>query len=340
MKVLALIVAVVVATALMMGGTFLIVMQSPHRLPAVDLLAIVALTIFVYGPLLLGSLTTYWDVGTSETGRRYFRRLLWVVLLLELLSAVAMLAYVVLAPAALWLAVLFIGGGAVLTLLGLVVGRALRRYAIAHPGAQRPFAAVTAQDIRKRILIVAGVFVIALLAGMVVFLGLLADPTDGVAVEISLALQFAFLGAGIAALVVAFPLNRRLRETVGTDLGAVRRVSQQVLRGKEMQLDDGEQVAAVKYSMLVPTVLGFTLTYFTLLYLAILMQQARLLSGSTHSHLSPVFTVGLTIVLVAFLVFFIPYYLVRIRRARRYAREHADLLPSSPREGQAMPGTS
>lgn len=339
MKVLALVGAVIFATALMMGGAFLIVIQSPHRLPAIDLLAIIALTIFVYGPLLLGSLTTYWDVGASETGRRYFRRLLWVVLVLELLSAVAMFAYVALAPAALWLALLFIGGGAVLTLLGLTVGRALRRYAIAHPGAQRHFVGVTAQDIRKRILIVAAVFVIVVLIGMVVFLGLLADPTDGVAVEISFALQFAFLGAGMAALIVAFPLNRRLRETVGPDLGTVRRVSRQVLGGKEMQLDDGEQVAAAKYSMLVPTVLGFTLTYITLLYLALLIQQARLLGGSTHSHLSPVFTVGLTVVLVAFLVFFIPYYLIRIQRARRYAREHADLLSSGPRQGQAMPET-
>jgi len=334
-KVFAFIAAVVIATALIMGGTFLIVAHSAHRLSGVELLAIVPLTVFVYGPLLLGSLTTYWDVDVSDAGRRSFRRFLWVVLGLESLSGVAVVVYAVLTPAPPWLAVLFIGGGAVLTVLALAVGRALRRYTSSREATRRPFAAVDARDLRKRILIVAGVFALAVVVGLVVFLGFLADPADGVATELSLALQFAFLAGGIAALAVTFPLNKRLRETVGSDLGAMRRVSREVLGRKDMQLDPGEQVAAARYAALAPTVLGFSLTYLGMLYLALLMQQARLLDGGTHSHLSPVFTIGLTIALVAFLAFFTPYYLVRIQRARRYARDHANLLDSAQPAGPA-----
>jgi Flp pilus assembly protein TadB len=65
-----------------------------------------------------------------------------------------------------------------------------------------------------------------------------------------------------------------------------------------------------------------------MLYGALLLQQARL-TAEGHG-------LGLwigSLILVAILVFFVPYYVVRIRRAQRYAREHADLL----RTGQSSP---
>ncbi|WP_085367472.1 hypothetical protein [Leifsonia sp. NCR5] len=323
MKVLAFILSTVLGTALVAGGVLLIVTQSSRHSAGLDLLAIFALTILIYGPLVLGSLTSYWDVRGSQGSRSFFLRYLWVVVGLEVLAAVAIVLFAVLAGAPVWLPILFIAGGAVLTPLALAVGGLLQRHEQAHPRADDEWMPVGRREIQRKVLIVAGIFVAAYAVGVVAF-GALLSPDIGGALVI--ALQFASLAAAVACIAFTVPLNRRLRSTVGGDLGTVRKVGRVVLSKKDLDLDPAERVAAAKYAAIVPTVLSFTLGWTTLLYLSIAVQQVRSIVEGQNA----AFSVGLAVLLVAMLVFLVPYYAVRIGRAQRYAREHAAELTAQP----------
>lgn len=321
MKVLAFILSTIIGTALVTGGALLIALQSPGRAIGLDLLGIFALTILVYGPLMLGSMTAYWDVKRSEGSRSYFRRYLWVVVGLEAAAAVAIVVFAVLAGAEVWLPVLFVGGGVVLTAVGLVVGRLLNRYERAHPRPEENWAPVGRREVQRKVVIVAVTFVVALVLGLVLF-GVVLEDGDGIGATIVLTVVFAALAGAVAAMIVTVPLNRRLREASGGDLGSMRKLGKVVLNRKPIELDEEERVAAVKYASIMPVILAFSLGWFTLLYLAIgLNQVVQMVSG----HYSPL-SAGSIAILAGMLVFLYPYYIVRIRRARRYARDHAGEL--------------
>jgi|GEM_PF-1499585 len=324
-KVLAFVLSVLIATALVAAGTALIVIQSPSRSLGLDLVAIFALTAFVYGPLLLGSVTSYWDVRGSAGSRASFRRYLWVVLGIEALAAIAIVVYSVVAGTPIWFPIVFIVGGAVLTVVGLTIGRALHRHEQAHPRAEEPWRPVSRHEVSRKVLGIAVTFVAVFVVGLVVF-GLLgaSDGAPSLGDQLTFAFQFATIGAALTAILVSVPLNRRLRSTVGGDFGTIRTVGKVVLGNKKVELDHAGQVAAAKYATIIPTILGFQLSYLTLLYLGLGTQQVRMILGGRNE----AFTIGFTILLIAFLVAFIPYVVVRIRRARTYAREHAELLPS------------
>lgn len=330
MKVLAFILSVLIGTALVTGGTVLIATLSPAHSLGLDLLAVFALTVLIFGPLLLGSLTSYWDVRGSEGSRVYFRRFLWIVLGFEALAGVATIAFSVVVGTPIWIAILFIAGGAVLTLIALAVGRALLRHEQANPRPDEPWRPVSRQEVRRKVLIIAVTFVTVFAAGIGVFGVLLSSDSDGASAigsQIAFAFQFATVSAALASIIVSVPLNRRLRSTVSGDLGTIRKVAKVVLGNKKMELDETELVAAAKYATIIPTVLGFMLSYLTLLYLGLGLQQVRLILEGRDEP----FNIGFTVLLIALLAFFIPYYTVRIRRARTYARDHATVLTASYR---------
>jgi hypothetical protein len=326
-KVLAFILALVLGTALQLGGTFLIIEASPRHSDGAVILAASSLVVLIFGPLVLGSVSAQWDVRASEGGRTYFRRAIWVVLGLEVLAAIAVVLYAVIVRAAAWLPVMFIAGGALITVLALVAGRLLRRYEETHPRPEPAWEPISRREIRKKILIVAVTFVAALVVGLVVFGVLLNNEShrsSETATQISYAFQFAAIGAAMANIIVAIPLNRRVRDIVGRDLGVVRTVAKAVLSKKKVELGPSEEVAAARYATIVPTILGFMLGYFTLLFIGLIIQQVRFMFEPRIA----AFGVGFTVFLVAVLIFAYPYYVVRIRRARRYARDHPALLES------------
>ncbi|MEZ2390192.1 hypothetical protein AB6813_11700 [bacterium RCC_150] len=325
MKVLAFIFSLVIATALMLGGTVLIFVQSPRHSIGLQLLAVFALTVMIYGPLSLGSLTSYWNVTRTEGSRRFYKRWLWVVMGLEFLGAIAIIVFAVVVQSPVWLPVLFIAGGIALTGISLLLGRFLLRHDEAHP---RPpvWAPITRNEIRRKIAIVAITFAVVFAVAIVV-LGVFGVGSNKAALQNGVqplfALAFALLAAGFACVIVSLPLNRRLRDAVGRDLGTIRKVAKVVLSNKKLDLDQSEQVAAAKYAAVIPTTLSFILSYLTLLYLGLGTQQVQhLISGQADA-----FTIGFSAFLIVALVILIPIYAVRIRRARAYARDHADLLP-------------
>lgn len=325
MKVLAFIFSLVIATGLMLGGAVLIFVLSPQHSTGVQLLAIFALTVMIYGPLTLGSLTSFWNVTRTEESKRFFKRWLWVVAGLEFLGAIAIIAYAVAAQLPVWIPVLFVAGGIGLTGISLLIGRFLLRRDEAHPQPSR-WAPITRKEIRRKIAIVAITFV-AVFAVALVVLGVLIAGSSGAAshrgVQPLVALAFALLAAGFACVIVSLPLSRRLRDAVGRDLGTIRKVAKVVLSNKKLDLDQSEQVAAAKYAAVIPTALSFMLGYLILLYLGLGIQQVQqFVSGQADA-----FQIGFSAFLVVALVVFIPIYVVRIRRARIYASSHADLLP-------------
>ncbi|MEB0307422.1 hypothetical protein QN345_19205, partial [Cryobacterium sp. 10I1] len=113
------------------------------------------------------------------------------------------------------------------------------------------------------------------------------------------------------------------RESVSRDLGRLRKMGKVVLRGKQLELDHDEQVAAAKYAVLISMVFPFQLAYITLLYIGLGIQQVQSLVLGTGSD----FSIGLIIALIVVLLAFFPLFGRRIYRARKYARDHAELLP-------------
>ncbi|MET4782731.1 hypothetical protein [Glaciihabitans sp. UYNi722] len=327
MKVLALVLAVLLADGLVIGGAFLLVGEgSPDS--ALFLLAVASLTVFVYGPLILGSITAYWNVRKSPESRKYFAWWLGIVIGLEVLAAVAIVVYAILVEADVWLPIVFVGGGVVLTAVALLVGRWLLRREETHPAVEQLWAPISRKDILRRIRIVVITFAAILVVGMVVFTllaGLIGDPRIG----LSFAVQFAFTAAAIACVLVSLPMNRQLRATVSSDLGRLRKIAKVVIRGKQLELDDDEQVAAAKYSVLISITMPFQMGYLLLIYIAIGIQGVRSLVSGDSSAFLIVLSASTLVLFVAVLVIFFPLSFRQIRHARRYARDHADLLPTA-----------
>ncbi|MDY7529982.1 MULTISPECIES: hypothetical protein [unclassified Cryobacterium] len=107
-----------------------------------------------------------------------------------------------------------------------------------------------------------------------------------IGVQLSFAAESAFFAEALACILVALPLNRRLRESVSRDLGRLRKVGKVVLRGKHLELDHDEPVAAAKDAVLISMVFPFQLAYITLLYAGLRIQQAQSLVSGTRSEFS------------------------------------------------------
>ncbi|MCW4384705.1 hypothetical protein OH146_02840 [Salinibacterium sp. SYSU T00001] len=333
MKLLAYIVAVILATALLLGGGLLVGLAEGEELSSFFGLAFASLTVFVYGPLLLGSLSAYWNVKVSGESRKTFRLWLAVIVGLEVLAGVAIVTYAVLLPAPVWLPALFIGGGILLTAVGLVVGPALFRHDERRGGSAEPWSPVSRDEVRRKIAVVAITFgaglVIALVGLALLFFSLDDADSSDIGAVFVMALNFAFLAAAIATLVVSLAWNRRLKHVLGGDLGVGRRMAKVVLRGKDDLLGEGEAPMAARYAATISTILTSQLCFVVLLYLSLALQQVQLLLSDPSNVLSLVLLVALPVVLLVL----IPWTVLRIKRARRYARDHANLLRQDPAGG-------
>lgn len=270
-------------------------------------------------------MASYWDVKRSPGARKYVRYWFWSILGLELLGAVAMVVYAVVIGAPAWMPVLFISGGAALTAVALLVGTLLVRREEARSPQTEGWAPIGEAEIRRKFVIIVVTFVTVLLIGLVVLGYVFRDsPRASMGVQLLLAAQFAFIVSGFVATLVTLPLNRRLRDSVSRDLGLLSKLNKVVLRRKPLDLDPDERVAAVKYSILMSVLLPFHLTFLTLLYVGIGLQQVQQLVIGPRSP----FAIGLIVALIAVLLVAFPLLIRRISRARRYEREHADELRS------------
>jgi len=335
MKVVVYVLSVLVATALLAGGSFLLVTVTPGRIGWLLLLGTVSLTVFIYGPLMLGSLGTFWDRRRSEESRRYLAWWYRITLALEVLAAVGIVTYAVLTEAPLWLPALFIGVGAVLTVSAVFLGSWLRKREAANPPEVSPWSPISRRDITRKIWKVAVTFAVTVAIG-VAFLALFGREIfeNDLSVAVVLVAGIAFIAASMAGILVTLPLLKRMREVVDSDAGLLRKLAKVVLKAKQIDLDEEEQVQAARYAAVASTALPFQLAYFVLLYVGLGIQQVQLLS---HPQVRPIIITTLAL-LLAVLVFLVPLYVRYARRARAYAREHAHLFASGEDVAISSPG--
>lgn len=321
MRIAAFIVSVLVSSGLALGGTLLIAFAAPPRVDWTLLLATTSVVALVFGPLTLGSLTASWDLGGDDARRRLRRRWFATVGLVEIAGILAIVAYAVVNGAPWWVPVVFAAGNALLTAAALVVGPALRRRDAGARRAASTWVPVTRREIVRKVVTVAVVFVASLVLGLaaaVILFPLVDDLRGALAEGVVLAVVLALFAGGVACIVVTLPLNRLLREGAGDDPVLMRKLGKVVLRRRELDLDPRERTIAARYAQIVAVTLPFQLAYFVMLYLGLGLQQVRSLADREDP-----FAPFLLALLVVVLIVFLPLTLVRLSRARRYAREHA-----------------
>ena len=321
MKVVAYIGSVLLATALMVGAMLILIFTASEHDRALAFLAPIGPIFFIYGPVTLGSLSAYWDATISPDSRRFFRRRTIGVAIADAVGAAVLVVYCVLAGVPIWVPVLFTAVAAGLLALAIVVGRALMRHERNHP--RPPWEPLTRQEIVRKVVIVVATFVVTLIVGLIAFtiLDHVRSARDVWVVPV-FSIEFAAIAATFACLIVTLPLNRRLRALAGGDIGRARTFGKVVLRRKKVDIDPADLPALAQYAALASIALVFQLSWISLLYVGLLLGQVVQLTSERHS----AFTPWLTVLLVALLLWIVPLMIVYIRRARRYAREHADLL--------------
>jgi len=313
---------VAVSVVLAFAGVFALVVQPEPPSGTLLLLGVGPLTVFIFGPVFLGSLVVFWDARQSVESRRYFAVTLWIVLGLETLAAIAIVVYAVLAETALWLPVVFIAAGAAITGLVLAVGPKAGERSAARAPASSGWTPVARREIVHKVRVAA----ITLVGTFVVFsVVLLFVLPDELATAVRFAAQLAFTVTAIVVIAYSLSLTNRVRDITGRDLGRTAKIARVVLRGKPAELSDDERVVAAKYASAASVMLAFQVGYVCLLWAGIALQQV----GFLDTGLSPALSVSVLVAFVAVIVVLVPLMVVRIRRASRYAREHAGLLPSS-----------
>ncbi|PJJ72802.1 hypothetical protein CLV46_2379 [Diaminobutyricimonas aerilata] len=325
MRVVAYVLTVLLVTAVMVGETVLLLLTSTHREPGTTGIAGAGLGVMVYGPLMLGSVAAWWRMRDASDAGRYYR--LWLIWTAVASAVGAALVVVggVLSGTAPWAVAIVIATGVVLLAVAVPLGDRVRRSADRHREPSAEHWTPTGPGAVVRVVrITAITFAAVLLVGVVgaAVLAATVDP-DLFGDTVLLAVPLAFFGAGLACALAGLRVSKNLREAAAGDIGTLRKLMRVVLRGKPESLDDTEQVAAARYAAGIPIALGIQLAFLGLLYAGLVIQQVITLLGSDGG--SPM-QLAILVLLVLMLAVVVPLTVVRIRRARRYAREHADLL--------------
>jgi|GEM_PF-3654888 len=327
MRVLAFLATIVVTTALMLGAGLLVALYLRGGPDGLLIAAAVASPFLVVGPLFVGSWAASFDHRTPPGGSRYLRRASIVVLALAAAAAVVVVVASLSAAAPLWVPLVLVGGSAVLFVVARPIGNRLRR--LQPPVVELRDQVVPGPDVVRRKVVAVGItFVVAAVvsgAAVAVLNVLLPSRPHEALIVVLLGGQLTFLATAFAAVIVALPFSRLLRDAGGRDVDRLQRWAKVVLRGKDLPIDETELPGAVRYAQVVQLVLQFNTAYVTLLYVSIAFQFVSGMLRGTLVVFSAVF-LGLMVVL---LVWLLPRTVVRIRRARRFVEEHPSADPAS-----------
>ena len=332
MKVLALILSTAILTVLIGGASVGLVFLLPDDDAGALYFALIPVVVFAYGPLVVGSLRTYFDPARSADGKRYFQRVMWIVIGLDVLSAIAAFVFTALVGASIWLPVVTIVVAAAMLAVAVLVGDALRKRDDRLDPAEPVWRPVDRRLIRRKIATVAVTFGVAfILVTIVLSVVLRSTASDMAAGElwvnaVSFGLIFGFFASGFACVLVALPITRALRGSLNKDAGRARKFARVILQHKNIELTEEEQAPAARYASLLSVSLGFNLAYISLLYAGILLQNVTFYLREPDDAL--MFGLLALFLIVLYLVI-LPLTIRRIRRARTYANDHADLLPEA-----------
>lgn len=320
MRVLAYLVTIVVTTALTLGAGLLVALYLRGAPDGLLIAAAAAAPFLVIGPLVIGSWAAYFDSRTPSGPSRWLRTAFLVVVAVIAAAAVVVVIASVFARAPLWVPAVLVGGSAVLVAFARPLGSRFRRTDV--PIVDLRDQVLPGPDvIRRKVARIGITFVIAAVVtavGVTVLNVLDRSRSHEAVIGILLAGQLTFLATAFAAIIVALPFSRLLRDAGGRDVDRLRRYAKLVLRGKGTPVDADEQPAVVRYAQVVQLVLQFNLAYVTLLYVSIAFQ---FVSGILRGSLV-VFSAVFLVLMVGVLVWLLPRTISRIRRARQYVEEH------------------
>lgn len=322
MRVLAFLVTIIVTTALTLGAGLLVGLYLREAPEGFLIAASAAAPLLVIGPLIVASWAAYFDDHAPSGRSRWLRSTFLIVVAVVAAAAVVVVIASLSARAPWWVPTVLVGGSAVLFALARPLGGRFRRTEV--PIVDLRDQVLPGPDIiRRKVATIGATFVIAALVmavGVTVLNALDGSrprPHEAV-IGILLAGQLTFLATAFAAIIVALPFSRLLRDTGGRDIDRLRRYAKLVLRGKGSPAAADEQPSVVRYAEVVQLVLQFNLAYVTLLYISIAFQ---FVSGILRGSLVAFSAVFLAL-MVGVLVWLLPRTIIRIRRARRYVEEH------------------
>jgi hypothetical protein len=320
MRVLAYLVTIVVTTALTLGAGLLVALYLREAPDGLLIAASAAAPILVIGPLLVASWAAYFDDRTPSGHSRWLRNAFLIVAAVVAAAAIVVVIASVSARAPLWVPAVLVGGCAVLLALARPLGDRFRRTEV--PMVDVRDQVVPGRDvIRRKVTKIGATFVVAAVVtavGVTVLNAFGGSRPHEAVIGLLLAGQLTFLATAFAAIIVALPFSRLLRDAGGRDIDRLRRYAKLVLRGKGSPVAADEQPAVVRYAEVLQLVLQFNLAYVTLLYVSIAFQ---FISGILRGSLV-VFSAVFLVLIVGVLVWLLPRTIGRIGRARRYVEEH------------------
>lgn len=322
MRILLNIGAVLLVAALSAGGAILVAVNTPDER---DLawLAGAAASGYLVAPLLLASLSSFWDVSRSAASRRGEQRLLLATVGLQVLATVAMCVFTVATGAAWWLTPLFLVVGVAAMAAAVAIVPFLRRVDRARPADTSPLGYGRAEFRRdlRRILVTV---VATLIGGAAVAGGLLVLlAPDEISLVLRYAPLFAVMGGGIACILVSGRLTRRIRDLVGGDMGRANRIGKVVVRNKDIPLAPEDRELIAPFARLSWVSQVYQLVWVVLFFIVTAaLQLFRFVDDPTDPW--PMWFV------VAFGVAFIavvPVTVIQLRRTRSFAVDAADRAP-------------
>lgn len=314
MRVLVFVVGIVVVAALSAGGGILIALNTPRGQNSAWLSGI-AVSLYLVAPLVLGSLSAFWDTTASPEARRGYRRGLIAAAGVQVLATIIMCAFTAVTGAPWWLTVLFTAVGVAAMAAAVKLGPFVRRFERARPASSAPWIYGRGEFRRdlRNILATIGITLVVSAAVMGILLAMLAPDEFGLLFR--WAPLFAVMGGGIACVVVMMRLNRRVRDLVDGDLGRANRIGKVVVCGKAIPLTAEEAELAVPFASLSWVAQAYQAAWFVALIPVLALMQVFSFVDDPSDPWPLWFAAFFIVLLIAVL----PVTVIQLRRTRSYA---------------------
>lgn len=268
----------------------------------------------------------------SPDGRQFLRRLVYVVAGIQLLGVLGLVVVAIAAPDSAGYLMGVVALSIVLLWSGIRLGMRFQQRLVDESSDHRAWAPWPRSRVRRAILRIVIVFAIASMVGIgaVVVLGQTLGEGDGLSLGSSIiyGLSFGCIAASIACLVVAWPLVKDMRRVLGRDHATQKAIVRVVLHNKNDPLSEDAQYKAAAYAGIMAVYYPFQIAQFALLFGGLWLQQVWALPDGPSDPLYP-FALGLVIGYPLLILISLPFIIREAGRARRYARDHAELCPCS-----------
>lgn len=323
LRVAAATIGLLVALCIPMSVALLIALNLDDDAGGVHWLAIVGASMLGIVPVIAGTIVATWNTDPrTPRGRTHFLRLVAGAFAVVVASAAAVVTSALVGALPLWAAVLATVGSVLFTWLSIWFGEAIRRR-----NAQAALTEWTPDElapavVRRTWRRIALSFIITLLVSIVGVI--LIDGSAGesnLVAMIALAVSLAAMVSSGVCVAIYLPLVRRVPPLFAGDLDRQKKITAVVWKGQNTALDPAETELAVRYAGIAVGFLPFQAAQNVLLFLGLgALRVVNLASGNTELL---VFDLIFLVVIVIVLVVTVPFWVIRLRRVRRYLEDRS-----------------